>query len=167
MQSTIFQLGNHESGAAISDCGLYRYQLWRAWDDGLPAVNFLMLNPSTADASEDDPTIKRCLGFARCWGFGRLDVTNLYAYRATDPTRLKAVADPVGPINDQYLRAVAVESALVVCAWGANADPDRAAEVLDMLAACDGKMRHLGLTKAGQPRHPLYLPARLTPQLWR
>lgn len=154
--------------ALISDCGAYRYWLTRLWDDTVAPATFIMLNPSTADASVDDPTIRRCIAFARDWGCGGLRVANLYAYRATDPKAMKRAADPVGPHNDYHLGALAWEAwsrgGPIVAAWGANAGPERAAAVrrikhMDRLTA-------LGLTKSGQPRHPLYLRADLTPQPW-
>lgn len=155
--------------AVISDCGRYRYRLGRAWDDTLPAATFVMLNPSTADADVDDPTIRRCIGFARTWGCGSLVVVNLYAWRATDPRELLTTDDPVGPNNYAHLTAeamVAADSgAPLVAAWGANAQPERIAQVL-ALPGMD-RLAALALTKSGQPRHPLYLKADLKPQPWR
>lgn len=137
------------SGAVFSADGRYRYRLWRRWDRAKPVVAFVMLNPSTASARRDDPTIRRCIAFARAWGFGGLEVVNVFAYRATDPRRLREVADPVGPWNARYLRTVVGRAALVVLAWGARASED------EMLAFPGA--RCLGLTRSGQPRHPLYL----------
>lgn len=111
-----------------------------------------MLNPSTADGTQDDPTLRRCLGFARDWGYGSLTVANLYAYRATDPAELKQVADPVGPECDYYLQRCAEEASLVMAAWGMHAQPGRVAQVRSILGP--GVMA-LAWTKAGQPRHPL------------
>lgn len=140
--------------AIISDDGLYRYELRRVWDDGT-LVNFVMLNPSTADADRDDPTIRRCIGFAARWGYSGIVVTNLYAYRATRPRDLWLAADPVGPSNDSHL-AAAVEGASVVAAWGVNARPDRVADVLARIRRTN-EVSALGLTKDGHPRHPLYV----------
>lgn len=154
--------------AVLSDCDRYRYLLGREWDDALPTAVFVMLNPSTADGRRDDPTIRRCLGYARAWDCGSLMVANLYAWRATDPRELWTADDPVGPENDAHLYAAATIAAEtggpLVAAWGANARQDRIAAVLalpglDRLAALD-------VTKAGQPKHPLYLKADLTPQPW-
>jgi hypothetical protein len=144
--------------AFISDCGTYRYALMRRWAEGWP-LRFVMLNPSTADASLDDPTIRRCTGFARREGYGALIVLNLYAYRATNPKVLVTCADPVGPHNDTilwaHLLAAAEGPTPVVAAWGANAKRERVAHVLGLRPSVD--WRCLGVTKDGQPRHPLYV----------
>ena len=136
-------------GATFSRDRRYRYRLWRRWDPVRPVVAFVMLNPSTADARHDDPTIRRCVGFARRWGYGGIEVVNLYSYRATDPRALRTVPDPVGPGNRRHIRRALRRAALVVLAWGANARGDGLGTVAQ--AHC------LGLTRAGQPRHPLYL----------
>lgn len=142
---------------------MYRYSLTRdvAPLDGDGTVTFVMLNPSTADAEQDDPTIRRCVGFARSWGFARLKVVNLYAYRATDPRDLYAYeGDRVGPENDCTIAKVVGGSDLVVCAWGANNANGRDEKVLDLIAA----PHSLGLTKnGGKPRHPLYVRADTRP----
>lgn len=155
-------------GAVLSDCERYRYLLTRDWDDSKPTAVFVMLNPSTADAFTDDPTIRRCLRYARDWGCGGLMVANLYAWRATQPTDLWTTDDPVGPENDAHLYAVAKAAAdsggALVAAWGANARADRIAAVLK-LPGMD-RLTALDVTKAGQPKHPLYLKAELTPQPW-
>ena len=107
--------------AEISPCGLYRYSLTRKWEAWKGTVNFIMLNPSTADAQEDDPTIRRCIGFAKAWGYGGIVVTNLFAYRATNPKELKKVDKPFGEHNHLYqLEAAVISSELTVCAWGAH-----------------------------------------------
>lgn len=146
-----------EKDAYISEDGQYRYWLSRGWDCDLPTVCFVMLNPSTADAEFDDPTIRRCIGFAKLWGYGRLEVRNLFAYRATDPGQLRRVDDPVGPYGDVYL-AGAAASSLVVAAWGCHGElfgRHRAARKL----LGNTKLYCLGKTKDGHPKHPLYLPA--------
>ncbi len=91
------------TGADFDGTGAYRYSLWREWDSRRPIVAFVMLNPSTADAAKDDPTIRRCASFARSWGYGSLEVVNLFAYRASEPKRLRQTPDPIGPANDDYL----------------------------------------------------------------
>lgn len=149
--------------AVISDCDRYRYELTRRWADG-PVATFVMLNPSTADGDQDDPTIRRCTGYATAWGCGGLHVVNLYALRATSPADLWAADDPVGPENDAWLMCAAITGGPLVAAWGAHARPDRIAAVLELPGF--HSLEALATTKAGQPRHPLYLPAGLTPQPW-
>jgi hypothetical protein len=105
------------SGATFAARKTYRYRLWRTWGDG-PRLGWIMLNPSQADEQVDDPTLRRCVGFARGWGFGGLEVVNLFAYRASRPGLLRLVADPIGPQNDRYLRGLADRVAAIVCAWG-------------------------------------------------
>lgn len=148
--------------AVLSPCGSYRYELTRTWAKG-SRVGWIMLNPSTADAEVDDPTIRRCIGFARTWGYGGIVVRNLYALRATNPRDLWRHDDPVGPDNDAYLRDAAPD-AITVCAWGTNATWHRTQQVVGSLIVAGASLRHLGCTKSGQPRHPLYLRADLTPQ---
>jgi hypothetical protein len=142
--------------AEVSDCGRYRYWLRRAWQHGGDGrvVCFVMLNPSTADALVDDPTIRRCLGFAQAWGFSTLSVRNLFALRATDPKELLTADDPVGPYGDAEL-AAAVTADVVVCAWGAKVPFGRDKRALELLG--DKPLFCLGTTASGAPRHPLYL----------
>jgi hypothetical protein len=148
--------------AVISEDVRYRYRLDRRWGPG-PRVVWLMLNPSTADAEQDDATIRRIRAFSQGWGFSALTVVNLYAWRTTDPAGLWTAADPVGPDNDRHIAEVCATSH-VIAAWGAHARPDRIAAVL-ALPGMDG-LRALAVTKTGQPRHPLYLRGNLTPQPW-
>lgn len=150
-----------KSGAVISECGRYRYALTRetGYPGGEGTVLFVMLNPSTADATTDDPTIRRCLGFARQWGYARLAVGNLFALRATDPRELLSSAvDTVGPENDSWLDQLAGGAAETIAAWGAHraAAPERVRRVLAVVEFW-GSMRCLGQTKTLAPRHPLYL----------
>jgi hypothetical protein len=135
---------------------MYRYQLRRQWDDG-PLVAFIGLNPSTADETQDDPTIRRCIGFAKRWGYGGLIMANLFAFRATNPRVMRdAASAAVGPLNDAHLEAVYWESAMIVAAWGAGGSyRNRDREVARLL----GTMMALGFTKNGHPRHPLYVRA--------
>lgn len=140
--------------AAFSRCGTYRYALWRRWDDARPDALFVALNPSTADHRQDDPTIRRCIGFARDWGYGGLIVANLFAFRTPLPAVLRQAPAPVGPRNDRWLERLAGEAGLVVAAWGAHGElADRAAAVAPRLGVC----HCLGLTAGGAPRHPLYV----------
>lgn len=129
---------------------------------------FIGLNPSTADETRDDPTIRRCLGFARRWGHGGLEMLNLYGWRSTDPAPLwRDVADPVGPGNDEALSTVARDAARVVCVWGAFPRADaRASQVLATLAAIGVAPMVLGWSAQGRPRHPLYVRADAEPVRW-
>lgn len=147
-----------DRGATLSPCRLYRYSLWRVWDQDLPQVVWVMLNPSTADANDDDLTLKKCQGFARQWGFGGVLVLNLFAWRETDPEALVACAakgaDIVGPENDTHLRLGLLTAHLVVCAWGSHPIArSRAAAVLAMVPE-DVACECLGRTADGAPRHP-------------
>lgn len=154
------------SSALLSPCRTYRYALRRWWAQ-TGYVRFIMLNPSTADARVDDPTIRRCVGFARAWGYGGIVVHNLFALRATDPRELAAHPDPIGPDNDRQLRGVgegAMHCDLTVCAWGAHRmAARRGPDVLALLWAAGETPHHLGLTASGAPRHPLYLPGASVP----
>lgn len=157
-----------EKGARISECGAYRYTLTRDWPvvgDAGKAV-FVMLNPSTADARVDDPTIRRCIGFADSWGCSGLIVANLYALRSPKPRDLWRHADPVGPENDNVLRDLAREHSAIVCAWGGNAKDDRVQRFVEIIDDAGGELLCLATTKAGAPRHPLYLRADLSPIPW-
>lgn len=143
------------SGATFSPCGAYRYRLWRRWSDG-PTIMYCGLNPSTADATEDDPTVKRCIARARDLGYGGMYMMNLFAFRATDPQIMKMSDDPVGPDNDRNLVDVAMECETRIACWGVHGSfRDRAIQVMDIVH-CEWKC--LGVTKGGYPRHPLYCP---------
>jgi hypothetical protein len=149
------------TGAKISDCGLYRYHLWRVWDDTLPVMVWVMMNPSTADQTDDDPTIRRCVGFAKRDGFGGISVRNVFALRSTDPKALLTAADPFGPKNEDALlhcRGVAMMTRLVV-AWGKPVGGKRLAGYYQRAAvACSiNKPYCLGVNGDGSPKHPLYL----------
>ena len=151
------------ASAEFSPCSKYRYALRRVWDPSSPSVLFVLLNPSTADARRDDPTIRRCIGYARDWGYGGLLVGNLFAYRATNPACLKTARDPVGPENDKWLQRLARDADMVVAGWGEHGKLyDRDQEVRPLLPA----VHILATTKAGRPRHPLYLRRALVPRAW-
>ena len=123
-----------KSDAVLSADRAYRYALWRAWDERLESVMFIALNPSTADERTDDPTLRRCMGFARNWGYGSVTMANLFAWRATEPRDLLTAPDPIGPDNDAWLERLAAQSGLVVAAWGNHgAHLGRAARVRDLL----------------------------------
>lgn len=152
------------SSATLSPCGLYRYHLTREWGDPSSRCLFVMLNPSTADASKNDPTVTRCINFAQAWGFGALDVCNLFAWRSTDPKALYLASDPTGPDNDATIRNVASDAECIVAAWGAHpAVGVRGGFVLDMLRGLAPEVLCLGQTKSGAPMHPLYRPANFQP----
>lgn len=145
--------------AVFSPCRTYRYVLRRPVGLGGGTCLFVMLNPSTADETVNDPTIRRCMGFARDWGYGLLLVANLFALRSTDPRALYAAEDPVGPENDRHILAAASEAGVVVCAWGNHgAHLDRGRAVASLLKGEGVEARCLGVTGTGQPRHPLYIP---------
>lgn len=150
-----------DCSAVLSPCGRYRYELWRRWAEG-PQVLFVMLNPSTADDKHDDATIRKCISYAKRWGFGGVGVVNLFAFRATDPRVMKAARDPIGSENDATIRRLAQEAGLIVAAWGAHGTHmGRAAAVLEMLP----RAHCLHRTKDGAPGHPLYLPGDAVPHL--
>lgn len=148
--------------ARISACGQYRYTLSRG--SRLlhpmcgPAV-FCMLNPSTADATLDDPTIRRCRGFADSWDCAGIIVVNLYALRSTDPSQLWRHDDAVGSENDEWLANVALHHKSICCAWGTNAKPERVRKAVEIFRDCGATLMCLGTTKDGHPRHPLYVRA--------
>lgn len=150
-----------ERSAVISDCGRYRYRLWRKWahSDRMPVL-WIMLNPSTADGTEDDPTIRRCREFSKAWGYGSMWIGNLYAYRSTDPSVLKTLGaeDARGPANDQHLYEMSCESAIIVCGWG-NPGGEYMRTRLPLTVLSPGGIWCLGKTKHRAPRHPLYLPS--------
>ena len=160
-----------EFGAVLSNDGVYRYMLTRSWAAASGEAVFVMLNPSTADANIDDPTIRRCMNFARDWGYGGIVVANLYGLRATDPRELLAAEDPIGPENDEYLRGVIAGSQQwgypVIAAWGVRGSDERVQAVRAMADEAGVELWCLGTAKAGQPKHPLYLPAKTRPTPWR
>lgn len=153
-----------EKSAVFSPCRTYRYALWRSWAGMFPSgkgyAMFIGLNPSTADEVEDDPTIRRCIAFARDWGYDALCMANLFAFRATDPAVMVAHHAPVGLDNDRHLVELAANAGMVIAAWGTNGTHfARDVAVKAMLP----NLHYLHLTQAGHPGHPLYLPANLKP----
>lgn len=158
--------------ATISDCGLYRYELARVWDPALPVLGWIMLNPSTADALVDDATIRKCMGFARRASFGGILVTNLFAYRATDPSAMKAASrsgvDIVGRENTNAIVSAARRCGMTIAAWGANGSTIRHTtsvhprdEMVQLMLDAHGLGKRLFVlrwTKKGSPEHPLYVP---------
>ncbi|MBP2623208.1 DUF1643 domain-containing protein [Streptococcus oricebi] len=145
-----------EKGAILSEDRKYRYVLWREWDASLPKLMFVGLNPSTADENEDDPTIKKCIAFAEKWGYGGFYMTNLFAYRSTDPAQLRSVENPVGDENDDYIKKYADLSDKVVACWGNDGTYlGRSEQVKNSLKT----LFCLKVNQSGQPCHPLYLKA--------
>jgi hypothetical protein len=163
--------GHALSGAVFSDDMRYRYQLWRRWDDSLPLVLWLMLNPSVADHLDLDPTVTRCTERSKRLGYGGLLVANLFGLISTDPKGLLEVIDPVGPDNDRQIALAAQRCSTVIAGWGKSEWQlvgDRAHQVVSMLAnAGHGQLYALKTTKDGDPHHPLYLPYKLQPTPWR
>jgi hypothetical protein len=152
--------------AVISECGAYRYSLTRRWyPGGGQLCLFVMLNPSTADASIDDPTIRRCMSFADTWHYGGIVVVNVYAYRATQPADLWRAQDPHGPENRDFINSSLWQTDLTIAAWGNNARKEDALHVYWMLMA-ERPVYCLGVTGKGFPKHPLYLRKDSTPALY-
>lgn len=189
--------GYCQSNAIISADGKYRYRLIREWrsgssaqwdmwteDDGSPVLDgagaqlgqpkscvFVMLNPSTADGDRDDPTIRRCVAYAKAWGYDRLEVVNMFAWRATDPRDMLALTgkgDPIGRDNRQHVMDACYDAGIVICAWGAHGGHiDHDETVLGWIEDSGATPHALQLTKAGFPSHPLYLKGDLKPFRYR
>ena len=151
--------------AVIDPTGLYRYSLCREWNTNTPRVAFIMLNPSRADATTDDPTLRRCISFAKSWGYGSLEVVNLFAYRASKPVELKKVTYPVGKENDRYLKEAVERADKIIVAWGNRGIlNNRYKDVLNMLNGLGGiQLYCLGTTKKSHPYHPLYVKGNTQP----
>lgn len=155
------------SQATYSDCGAYRYWLSRRWGDGGNLLNFVMLNPSVADEVKNDPTIERCERRAHALGFDGFIVTNIFAWRATDPRELRKATAPVGPENTRHVMQATREAAMTIAAWGVHGEHQtKGPETARMLWQAGFDLHHLGLSKKGHPRHPLYVPYARTPRLW-
>lgn len=141
----------------------YRYKLGREWDRKKPRLAFIMLNPSTATEYEDDPTIRRCIDFGRSWGFGSLEVGNLFAFRATDPKVMKAAAEPVGAGNDLALKEIHMDASLTIAAWGANGKHRGRASVVREMLERHHDLHGLRMLSCDEPQHPLYLSKKMVP----
>ena len=134
----------------------HRYLLIRQWEKGTKFVNFILLNPSTADEKLDDPTIRACITFAKNWGFDGIYITNLFSYRTKSPKELKKANEPIGVKCDNYIKEFAIKSNLIVCAWGNHGTYlNRNKEIIKLLKKID--LYCLGITKKGEPKHPLYI----------
>ena len=161
--SQLFDSGK-ESGATFSPCRTWRYLLWRQWDESLPTVMFIGLNPSTADETVNDRTISKCIKFAKTWGFGTYLMGNLYGIRSPYPRDIWVAEDPVGPGHDDVLRAAIGTAHRAVAAWGCESGIDhRANQVLEMIP----EPYCLKVTKGGYPWHPLYVPGATEPIRYR
>jgi hypothetical protein len=156
-ETELHNVNSIESGSVFDVSGRYRYALWRAWSAYNPRIVFILLNPSTADEEMNDPTIRRCIGFARAWKFGSVEVVNLFAHRATDARELLKIDDPVGDENDLFLIQAVERCSTVVVGWGSRGTLlGRDSQALSLLAGRKDVFC-LGITKDGQPRHPLYV----------
>lgn len=159
--------GDAPSTAVYSDCETYRYSLTRIWDPNGRKVMFVMLNPSKATEVQNDPTIERCERRARALGFGGFRATNIFAIRATDPRVMRAAEDPEGPDNTDAILTGADWADKVICAWGTHgAHRDQGARIEAALRATGIALFHLGLSKHGHPKHPLYISYSQQPLPW-
>lgn len=173
--STCEWINDADSGACFDETRTYRYSLWRRWKPPNPdqssicgdLILWVMLNPSTADENVLDPTIKRCVGYSKDWGFSGLVVTNLFAYRATVPGLMKKQGDPTGGERcERAIQFFADRCQMVMAGWGNHgAHQFRSKDVLSTLREC-GPVYHLGLNKSGEPKHPLYLRSDVKSTLW-
>lgn len=167
MIERVHQKGDAASTAVYSDCERYRYVLTRVWDAGGTRALFVMLNPSTATELQNDPTVERCERRARTLEFGAFRVCNIFAWRETDPKKMRAAVDPVGSENDSAILDSSRWADTIVCAWGSHgAHLTRGPAVERLLRQTGRPLHHLGLTKHGHPRHPLYIAYTAQPQLW-
>lgn len=168
--SQLFLIDNTYSGATFGGADKeYRYRLWRIWDPTQAPCMFVLLNPSTADEETNDPTVRRCMGYARSWGYGGLIVCNLFALRSTDPQALYDHPYPVGPSNRHHILECADEilanKGRLIVGWGTHGALRGQGPA--MLEALSGHAPHaLGCTVGKHPAHPLYLPAARQTKLW-
>ena len=146
---------SHGIKTVFSPCRTYRYTLWRVFKPEGNFAVFIGLNPSTADEITDDPTIRRCIGFAKKWNFAAVCMLNIFAFRNTNPLVLQTVCDPIGPRNNLWIETIANKADLVVAAWGNRGSYLNRSESIKYLI--HKQMYCLGLTKSGQPKHPLYI----------
>lgn len=156
-----------DSGAVISPCGNYRYSLWRIWDKKLPLLGYVLLNPSTADAKQNDHTIQRLMERARRLGFGGIIVVNIFAYRSTDPSQLYRVQNPIGFENDKYIVSEMQRCPRVICGWGRHGKLlARDGAVLRLLYRAGVVPHALSVNFDGTPEHPLYLSYDVKPVIY-
>ncbi len=167
LMSKYHEVGGCRSWAIYSHCESYRYSLTRIWDEGGTKALFVMLNPSTATEVQNDPTVERCERRARALGYGAFRVCNIFAWRETDPKLMRARPDPVGPNNDTSILEACHWADRVICAWGAHgAHLNRGPEVERLVRGTGVAPYHLGLTKGGHPKHPLYIAYQQQPEPW-
>ncbi|MEM6478319.1 MAG: DUF1643 domain-containing protein [Pseudomonadota bacterium] len=159
--------GDAPSTAIYSPCERYRYMLTRVWEPEGRKALFIMLNPSTATEVQNDPTVERCERRARVLGFGAFRVLNIFAWRDTDPRKMRAAKEPVGPANDGAIQESLPWADQIIAAWGTHgAHLGRGRDVAEMLRRSGRDIYHLGLSKAGHPKHPLYIAYEQQPVLW-
>ncbi len=167
MITRTFQKGDAASDAVYSDCERYRYALTRVWDATAPRILFVMLNPSKATEAQNDPTVERCERRARVLGYGGFRVMNIFAWRETDPKLLRQASEPVGQENDRMLIDGIAWADLVLVGWGVHGEHlQRGPEVEALLRDAGAELHCLGMSKAGHPRHPLYIAYATAPQVW-
>jgi hypothetical protein len=146
-----------DMSARFDRSGRYRFSLHRFWSSGLDTATMVMLNPSTADHLRNDPTINRCIQLSRAWGFGGVNIVNLFAYRTSSPAHLRIISSPIGKSNDSHIVEQCDKASAVIVAWGNHGRfLERDKEVLELLSSFD--LWCIGQTKSGQPKHPLYAP---------
>ena len=159
--------GDANSIAIYSDCERYRYALTRIWKFEASRLVFVMLNPSTATEVQNDPTVERCERRARTLGFGSLQVTNIFAWRDTDPKKMRTAKDPIGPNNDKTIMEACSWGDQIIAAWGTHgAHLNRGVQVKQILLSSDKPVFHLGISKGGHPKHPLYIAYSQKPEKW-
>jgi hypothetical protein len=169
-QQTRLHIGSFagEAWAVLSQCRTYRYRFVRVWDSHKPRLGVVGHSWSTTSEWRSDRTVRRCIGFARAWGYGGIDIGNLFGLQGAAPGTLRSAADAIGPDNDAHLAAMCADNDLILLAWGAHADPDRARTVAQTLWHSSedrgGSLAVLGWTECGQPRHPLRAPKDTTPE---
>lgn len=163
-----FQKDDATSSAIYSECEIYRYALTRVWDNSAAKVLFIMLNPSKATERQNDPTIERCERRARALGYGGFRAVNIFALRETDPKKMRKHKAPAGPDNDRVVTDSCLWADDIIAAWGAHGDHlERGFEMKDVLKATGQTIKCLGVTKAGHPRHPLYIAYATQPEIWQ
>lgn len=149
-----------ESSAVFSKDRIYRYELWRKYDNNLPFCMFIALNPSTATETEDDPTVRRCIQYSKDWRYGGLCMTNIFAFRATNPKDMMKFNEPIGPENNETLKRLSEKAGIIVAAWGKEGTfMNRGQEIIDLIP----NLYCLKKNKDGSPSHPLYLKKDLLP----